>query len=258
MAKVLLTTVTVLGLGASVLADDIVASWAEVDYVRPEQDLGYDLDQYEAEDHRVFDLIADPVPNYWWVDAGALAYFHYPFDPQPPGTHTAAAFWEHPNGGDKQPDASTFGDYGLLPYESFWTTPEEYPNPDVDPAANATYFGPGSPIITPYERFAEWYVDPESPSVEGDVYTVARFNFTVDCSLCPVSEPYTGCVDYDTGLPPACVLIIEGAHGGPSVSKGPVFPFYLEIPVCWCIPEPGSAVLLVPGGLWLLSRRRRV
>jgi hypothetical protein len=142
-----------------------------------------------------------------------------------------ATFWEHPMGGDTQPDPDLFADYGLLQYESFWTSSEEFPNADLDPSTNATMLAPGSPLkLTDTERDAEWYVDPTEPSCSGDgSWTIARY------AVLPTS-PWQLCITGEMYL---------------ASTGGMAYPY--SVP---CIPEAGSLGLLALGGV-LLTRRRK-
>ena len=249
MIRKLLTATIVLMLPALAFANPGTAGWTDVTYVRPAMDvLVPDIDGYEAENHRVVDLTLDIPSPQRWTTAGVDAYFQCCFDPQPPVPPCCGTFWEHPGGGDGPPNPLLFGAYGLLAYDSFYTTPEDWPS--------TTAFGNTNIVSIASDdcsRFAEWYVTPEEPNVDGGLYTLARYNFTVDCDLCPC-PPDMWCVDYDTGFDPCCCLVIEGnlfsEQGG-----GTPYPFAMSIPVCWCIPEPGSLGLLALGALALIRRR---
>ena len=136
-------------------------------------------------------------------------------------------FWEHPAGQDIQPQDLFLGLYGYLKYDSFWTTPEEFPNPNLDPDAQATNFAPGNPSVkTPTRRVAEWYVDPEDPTVPstGD-FTIARYTILPTTNtLCYIkvililassSTPYTFCWGWPppTAEPSSLALLSLGAVG---------------------------------------------
>ena len=247
MIKKLLAATVLLFLPALVFAGGS-AGYADVAYVRPALDIAYDIDQYEGEGHRVVDLTVDVDDLDQWTTAYADAYFWCVDTPQDPNTPACGTFWEHPEGGNTMEEPS--GYFQLDIYDSFWTCPEEYPNPDLDPTKLATTFAPGSPLInTGYRKAAEWYADPEDPNVDGGLWTLARYNFTLDCSLCP---PGT-CVPYDNGEPVNCYLIIEGDMYYASTGGLP-WAYSLEIPVCW-VPEPGSLGLLALGTLALIRRR---
>jgi hypothetical protein len=225
------------------------AGYAEVAYERPAQDFAYDIDTYEGEGHRVVDLTVNVDDGDKWTTAYAAAYFECAFDPMV----CCGTFWEHPEGGDTQAGVNT-NFFGLTAFDSFWTCSEEYPNADADPEKNATTFAPGSPIAKEdCLREAEWYVDPEDPEVDGGLWVLARYNFTVDCSLCPC-PPGMECVDYPTDFDVCCWLMIEGDMYYASTG-GEAWPYSLAIPVCWCIPEPGSLGLLALGALALIRRR---
>jgi MYXO-CTERM domain-containing protein len=138
-----------------------------------------------------------------------------------------ATFWNHPNGSEKEPSAGMFPYFGLLRYDSFWTTTEEWPNPDLNPAADATTFAPGSPLAaTSTHRKAEWYVDPLLPRAYGGVYTIARF------TILPTSP------DWRLYMWGGTYLASTGGDPHP-----------------YAVPEPSGLGLLILGGLALLRRR---
>jgi hypothetical protein len=226
--------------------------YAEVPYVRPATDLAYDIDQYEADNHRVFDLLVVVDDGDRWTAASYLAYTWCVADPD----QHCATFWDHPVGGHTQPETTQFTDYGLLQYDTFITCPEEYPNPDLDPTENATTFAPGSPLQTgPYVYEVEWYADPELPNADGGTYALARFNLTIDCSLCECPVEPGECYDYEPfpGAPVCAYFTIEGCSYF-ACCESP-WPYQIDIPVCWCIPEPSGTALLALGGLALIRRR---
>jgi hypothetical protein len=139
-------------------------------------------------------------------------------------------FWNHPNGGDKQPNVNNFPFFGLTRFDSFYCSAEEWPNPDLDTNADATSFAPGSPSAsTTTHRAAEWYSDPLAPTAYGGTYTIARY------TLLP-----TG-----TG-----VLRVTGNTYVASTGGNP---HAYDVQVTF--PEPGSMALLALGGLALIRRR---
>ena len=149
-----------------------------------------------------------------------------------PNQH-CATFWEHPASADTAQNPLFFAAYGLLAYDSFYTTPEDWPN---DPSA----FG-NTTIVTidsqPTVRFAEWYVTPDMPA-DGGTYTVARFNLIIDCSLCvcPAGE----CYDYEPfpGAPVCAYFTMEGLFWWVSYGWSS---YQIDIPICWYVPDcPGD------------------
>ncbi|MBU0617237.1 MAG: hypothetical protein KKI02_05945, partial [Planctomycetes bacterium] len=132
MLKKLCATVAVLSFAAVALAGGTV-SLVNVPYVAPGTDLAYPIATYESEGWCTFDLVVTVDNGDAWTVAYADAV-------------TVGTFFQHPMGGNTQPDPAQFAYFGLVQYDSFWTTPEEWPNPNVDPALNATVFAPGSPL----------------------------------------------------------------------------------------------------------------
>lgn len=200
-----------------------------VPYVRPARDLAYDLDQYEAENHTVFDLLVVVDEGDWLHATTALAYTWCVSDPNTP----CATFWDHPMGENVQP-LPVWPDYfGLVQYDTFYTCPEEYPNPDLDPNRSATMFAPGSPLQTgPYVYDCEWSPDPTDPNPPGGTYTLARFNILIDCDLC--ASPGGECYDYEPspGAPVCAYFTMKGENYFASCGGMP-WPFRIDIPICW-------------------------
>ena len=263
MTKKLLTMTLLLLLPSLAIADPGTASVQNVPYVRPGADFVYPPDTYEAEGHRCVDLMANVNAGEQVTTVGVMAYFKCDLNPIIPSTPPTGnpdipadwpdvccgTFWDHPNGGDGPPNPANFSFVGLTAYDSFWTCGEDWPNPEL--GGTDTTFAPGSPVQNSCVKYAEWYANIADPNVDGGDWTMARYNFTVDCSVC---EPGT-CVDYDTGYAPNCWFVIEGDYYYARTGGHP-YPFSVEIPVCWnIIPEPASLGLLALGALALLRRR---
>ena len=138
---------------------------------------------------------------------------------------TNATFWNHPSGGDTQPNTNNFGYFGLSRFDSFWCSPEEWPNPDLNTSANATSFAPGSPSVqTATQRTAEWYSDPLDPTAHGGTYTIARYTFlpAAGWNLTVSGNNYvasTGGTPHPFGTPaePSGLLLL--ALGGPALLR---------------------------------------
>ena len=254
MLKKFLVTMSILSVASLAFAGGS-AQLVAVPYVQPAMDIAEDIPTYEAAGHHVYDLQVVVTGGDRWTTTYAHAYFQCTTNPGTPGDQQCGTFWDHTMGGapaGNLPQPGSFAYFGLLQYDSFWTSTEEWPNPDVDPPKNGTTFAPGSPLRnTPYEKEAEWYVDPNTPNCDGGTFTLERFNFLLDCEFC--SPPGMTCVDYDNGQDVCCYLVVEGdmyfaATGG--------LPWHFQelLPVCW-IPEPASVVLLALGSLALIRRR---
>jgi len=154
----------------------------QVPYERPLQDLAYDIDAFEAEGWVTYDLVVHVDAGDRWISCGSIMCV----------CDGGNGFWEHPQGDLDQPTAAMLDYFGLLAYDSFWTSSEEFPNPDLDPSANATTFCPGSPLtLSPAQREAEWYADPVPPNPEGGRYTIARVT-AHESGICPAApDTYT-------------------------------------------------------------------
>ncbi|MBU0617235.1 MAG: hypothetical protein KKI02_05935 [Planctomycetes bacterium] len=108
MLKKFLATVSVLTIAAVALAQPPYdVELVPVPYVAPATDLAYGIGQYESEGWATFDLVVtvdDP------TDAWTVAYAD---------AVTLGTFFQHPMGGNTQPDPAQFGFFGLVQYDSF-------------------------------------------------------------------------------------------------------------------------------------------
>ena len=210
----------ILSLTGSASAGEIFVEWVPVDL---------------SHVHLLTDGIVDPGD---WLDGGVFC-----FDLQitvVDDRWTAAScdmnligdveFWEHPVGGDTQPSIGMLEICGLLRFDSFYCSTEEWPNPILESSANATIFAPGSPQIqTATRRKAEWYTDPSEPNAGAGTYTIARY--TVHHGWNPFEVWGSGTV------------YLASTGGLPW--EFTIAPF----------PEPGALALMALGGVALIRRR---
>ena len=216
MFKKLLATMSVMSLVAVASAGTISTSLAMVDTSEAGSlsDIAHDPAAWAAAGYVVVDLQVTIGGNDGdsWTTAGAAA------------TLTGGTFWEHSVGSDTPPNPALFGAYGLLRYDSFYTTPEDWPN---DPAifGNTNIVTIDSQATT---RSAEWYVTPAEPNVTTDgTYTIARYCFLP-------TRAWELCVEGD--------VFLQSSGGDP-----------YDYSVC--IPEPSGLALLGLGALALIRRR---
>jgi hypothetical protein len=210
------------------------ASWSLVPYVRPNIDLGQNIDVYEAQNHAVCDLQVNVDAGDKWTTISARASIE-----GNPGGYLS--FWDHPVGGNI-PTPSLFQDFGLSTYDTFWTCTEEYPNPDLNPDAIATTFAPGSPVEnTSTVRQAEWYADPGQPEAGAGLFTLARFNIV-------------GRGPFQIWHLPGPTLMRVSIVGDMYFAStgGTPHPYSLFIDI---IPEPASLGLLLIGAVAVPRRR---
>ena len=221
---------------------DSYADWVEfpLEYPPPPQVPPGGWDAYIAEGHRHFDLVAVVDPDDHWMWGGFDAHFEG-------AASWVYSFWDHPNGNAIAPTETMLQFFPLMAYDSFWTSPEEYPNPDLEPGSTSTEFAPGNPIQDSTTRKqADWYINPLPPYTDEGTFTLARFNVM---GLCP-----DGYVSYETPYGPAAELVIPGVNRflyGDDCGTW----FEFRIPLCWNIPEPSGLMLLGLGAL--LIRRLR-
>jgi len=207
MLKKLIATLSVLSL--VVVASANTVTLEPVSYVRPAMDIAENIDAFEAGGWETYDLVVHVDADDAWTTAYALA--------------TADLFWDHLQGGDTA-DPGNFGYFGLLEYDTFWTSSEDYPN--VDTGGTDTTFAPGNPLQnTATVKEAEWYVDPVEPNVGSGDWTIARYTVATGQTLCVEGNLY-----YTSTL------------GEPQ-------------PYAVCVPEPASLGLLGLGALALIRRR---
>ena len=116
-------------------------------------------------------------------------------------TTGAGTFFEHPAGGNGPPDPALFVAFPQLEFDSFYTTPEYFPNTQT---TGDLTFAP-SPVHTPTSRSAAWLDTP--PIAGAGTWVVARYSIedlpeerttvTVDGHHCLYAEC---CVEYPFSL----------------------------------------------------------
>ena len=213
MLRKLLVTTSVLALAAGASAD-VTFGWAAVDnYVDPAgTDPAVDIDAFNAAGYVTYDLVMD-VGAETWTTEYSLA------------TLTDATFFNHPLGRNDEmtPNPGMFGEYAVLPFDSFYTGMNDYPNAPAYGDATAA----GGPLQnTATVREMEYYDYP--PLDNTGEFVTARFTFL------PSSDNWVLCVE-----------------GYINTVEGGVLPYTFST----CIPEPGSLALLALGGLTLIRRR---
>ena len=213
MFRRLCAAISVFALAAGASAD-VTFGWAAVDnYVDPAgTDPAVDIDAFNAAGYVTYDLVMD-VGTETWTTEYSLA------------TLTDATFFNHPLGRNDEmtPNPGMFGEYAVLPFDSFYTGMNDYPNAMSYGDASSA----GIPIQnTPTVREMEYYDYPPLDST-GEFVT-ARF------TVLPSSDNWVLCV-----------------VGYVTTMEGGAVPY----PFNTCIPEPATAVLLALGAGTLLRRR---
>ncbi len=194
---------------AIVLAAGSIASASVSHYLLPvDNTSGYvDSQAPTSADHYTFDLMISVTGGDDWTSSAVV------------GNLTAGTFYQHPFGGDTEPNSALFGSFPALAYDSFFAAP----------AALFDNINPGfasGPVWTDTTVTATWFDTPDTG--DGD-YTLARFTI------------------YAPGGPVGTLVGSSTAK----LSGGDLIPFNLNIP----IPAPGSAMLLGLAGLAIRRRR---
>ncbi|MFG0252731.1 MAG: hypothetical protein ACF8NJ_07665 [Phycisphaerales bacterium JB038] len=136
---------------------------------------------------------------------------------------TAGTFYQHPFGGDTEPNSALFASFPGLEYDTFFASPPALFD-NVNPG-----FASG-PDWTDTTVSATWFDTPD----DGDgVYTIARF------TIYAPSVPGNGIVGNITGSSTA------------KLTGGDLLPFDLN----FVVPAPGTAALLGLAGLAVRRRR---
>jgi hypothetical protein len=218
MFRRLLVAISMTAMPAVGSAGTITATLAPVDTSDASglSDPAVDPIEWASAGYLVYDLVITVAGGDEWLCGSGYADL------------TGATFWEHPNGGDTQPEPASLDFSQLVKYDSFWNSTEEFPNVDLSPTKDTTILLPGSPLKkTSTERDCEWSTDPEEPSTYDGTYTIARYCFLP-------TGPWELCISGD--------LYLASTGGSPH-------------PYALCVPEPATAALLVLAALALRPRR---
>ena len=178
-------------------------------------DLAIDVWEFNNAGYLTYDLVMD-VGAETWTTTYSLA------------TLTGGTFFNHPLGATNEmaPNPATFAAYAVLPFDTFYTGMNDFPNAMSYGDASAA---PGSPIQNgDAVREMEYYDYPELDNT-GEFIT-ARF------TILPTSDVWSLTVEGTT-------TTIEGGADAEPFS------------MTYEVPEPTSLALLVIGGLALIRRR---
>jgi hypothetical protein len=175
---------------------------------------------FSSETHFTVDLVAEVVNDDWTATGGSRGH--------PDGilaTIDNGLFYEYPAlGGGAQPDPAVFPSFPALAYDSFYTTPEGWPN--VSGQGRVPSFA--RMIRDPQLRRTTWFATP--PGAGPGTYTLARFT-----------------VELNPGQ--TATFRAQGA----SILAGA--PGLTEFDESIVVPEPGTLTLLAFAGLLVLRRR---